>query len=69
MGATLGCDAPRDSAGRELNSLRDPVLDVDEPIVKGKEGEIVRGYLVHFVLYPGLLFNVNPPPLPAGGGR
>ncbi len=47
MGASLGCDAPRDSAGRELNSLRDPVLDVDEPIVKNTEGEIVREYLVY----------------------
>jgi hypothetical protein len=69
MGASLGCDAPRDSAGRELNSLRDPVLDVDEPIVKGKEGEIVRGSRSFCPLSWDLLFNVDPPPLPAGGGR
>jgi hypothetical protein len=42
MGQVLGCDGPRyDRDGRELNTPRE-AGDVDEVVIKDKDGEIVR---------------------------
>jgi hypothetical protein len=47
MGQVLGCDGPRyDREGRELNTPRE-ASDVDEIVIKDKDGEIVRDIYIY----------------------